>query len=140
VPTVAGTLVLRLPLRPPFDAEGLLGFFAARAVTGVERIEGDGYARTLRLPHGPATVALDLPRLVTDHVTTAPHVTATLRLADPRDLGPAVARVRRLLDLDADPVAVDELLSADPTLAPAACPPRCAAWSARRRRRRGPCR
>ena len=119
LPTVAGTLVLRLPLRPPFDAEGLLGFFAARAVTGVERIEGDGYARTLRLPHGPATVALDLPRLVTDHVTTAPHVTATLRLADPRDLGPAVARVRRLLDLDADPVAVDELLSADPTLAPA---------------------
>jgi AraC family transcriptional regulator of adaptative response / DNA-3-methyladenine glycosylase II len=121
LPTVAGTLVLRLPLRPPFDAEGLLGFFAARAVTGVERVEGDGYARTLRLPHGPATVALDLPRLAAaDHaVTAAPHVTATLRLADPRDLGPAVARVRRLLDLDADPVAVDELLGTDPTLAPA---------------------
>jgi AraC family transcriptional regulator of adaptative response / DNA-3-methyladenine glycosylase II len=121
LPTVAGTLVLRLPLRPPFDAEGLLGFFAARAVTGVERVEGDGYARTLRLPHGPATVALDLPRpAATDHAVTAtPHVTATLRLADPRDLGPAVARVRRLLDLDADPVAVDELLGADPTLAPA---------------------
>jgi AraC family transcriptional regulator, regulatory protein of adaptative response / DNA-3-methyladenine glycosylase II len=120
LPTVAGTLVLRLPLRPPFDAEGLLRFFAARAVTGVERVEGDGYARTLRLPHGPATVALDLPRLAAEHaVTAAPHVTATLRLADPRDLGPAVARVRRLLDLDADPVAVDELLGADPTLAPA---------------------
>ena len=119
VPTVAGTLVLRLPLRPPFDAEGLLGFFAARAVLGVERVEGDGYARTLRLPHGPATVALDLPRSAADHVAgAAPHVTATLRLADPRDLGPAVARVRRLLDLDADPVAVDELLGADPTLAP----------------------
>ena len=42
---------------------------------------------------------------------------ATLRLTDPRDLGPAVARLRRLLDLDADPLAVDELLGADPALA-----------------------
>ena len=40
-----------------------------------------------------------------------------MRLADPRDLGPAVARIRRLLDLDADPVAVDELLARDPALA-----------------------
>ncbi|MBV9922504.1 MAG: DNA-3-methyladenine glycosylase 2 family protein [Pseudonocardia sp.] len=106
-PVVAGTLVLRLPFRPPFDAAGLLAFFAARAVTGVETLGDDGYVRTLRLPHGPATVAV---------APQAMHVTATLRLADPRDLGPAVARVRRLFDLDADPVAVDELLGADPAL------------------------
>ncbi len=123
-PAVAGTFVLRLPLRPPFDAAGLLGFFAARAVAGVEAIEGNGYTRTLRLPQGPATVALDLAggggtgrRGGSASVPT--HVTATLRLADPRDLGPAVARVRRLLDLDADPVAVDELLAADSALAQA---------------------
>jgi AraC family transcriptional regulator of adaptative response / DNA-3-methyladenine glycosylase II len=111
VPTAAGTLVLRLPYRPPFDAEGLLAYFAARAIEGVEAVEGSTYRRTLRLPHGAATVALDL--------TPAPrngHVVATLRLADPRDLGPAVARLRRLLDLDADPVAVDAVLGADPDL------------------------
>jgi AraC family transcriptional regulator of adaptative response / DNA-3-methyladenine glycosylase II len=111
VPAVAGTLVLRLPYRPPFDVAGLLGFFGARALDGVEQLGADGYRRTLRLPHGVATVALLL-------AADATHVTATLRLADPRDLGPAVARLRRLLDLDADPVAVDELLSADPALAP----------------------
>lgn len=114
LPTSAGTLVLRLPLRSPFDAAGLLGFFAGRAVDGVEAVDGNRYARTLRLPHGPATVAVDLPGLTGGQ---APHVLATLRLADPRDVGPAVARVRRLLDLDADPVAVDELLGADPALA-----------------------
>src|SRR5262245_51210985 len=106
-PAVAGTLVLRLPFRPPFDAEGLLLFFAARAVDRVETLGDDGYVRALRLPHGAATVALQ---------PQATHVTATLRLTDPRDLGPAVARVRRLLDLDADPVAVDELLGSDPAL------------------------
>jgi AraC family transcriptional regulator of adaptative response / DNA-3-methyladenine glycosylase II len=119
VPTVAGTLVLRLPFRPPFDAEGLEAIFAARAVTGVETLDADGYTRTLRLPHGPATVALQPPPGTTASGPPATHVTATLRLADPRDLGPAVARVRRLLDLDADPVAVDELLGADPALATA---------------------
>ena len=46
------------------------------------------------------------------------HVVATLRLSDPRDLAPAVARLRRLLDLDADPAAVDGALAADPCLAP----------------------
>ena len=38
----AGTLVLRLPYRPPFDAEGLLAFFAARAVAG----RGDAWTAT----------------------------------------------------------------------------------------------
>ncbi len=123
VPAVAGTLVLRLPFRPPFDADGLLQFFAARAVAGVEAVGDDGFVRTLRLPHGPATVVLNLGRARKagpEHsFPRTTHVTATLRLADPRDLGPAVARVRRLLDLDADPVAVDELLGADPMLSTA---------------------
>ncbi|MEJ3653751.1 AlkA N-terminal domain-containing protein [Actinomycetes bacterium KLBMP 9759] len=109
VPAVAGTLVLRLPYRPPFDAAGLLAFFAARALDGVEVVTEHEYRRTLRLPHGVATVTL---------TPLAGYVGATLRLGDPRDLGPAVARLRRLLDLDADPVAVDDLLGADPALAP----------------------
>ncbi|GDY29946.1 AlkA N-terminal domain-containing protein [Gandjariella thermophila] len=104
----AGRITLRLPYRPPLDAEGLLTFLAARAVPGVEEVADGGYARTLRLPHGAATARL-IPR--------DGHVQATLHLADQRDLGAAVARLRRLLDLDADPCAVDELLAADPALA-----------------------
>jgi AraC family transcriptional regulator of adaptative response / DNA-3-methyladenine glycosylase II len=108
VPPVAGTLVLRLPYRRPFDADGLLAFFAARALDGVETVMDGIYRRTLRLPHGAAAVELR---------PEPTHVLATLRLADPRDLGPAVARLRRLLDLDADPAAVDAVLGADPVLA-----------------------
>ncbi|MHA6796621.1 AlkA N-terminal domain-containing protein [Pseudonocardia bannensis] len=108
VPAVAGTLVLRLPYRPPFDAAGLLAHFADRALDGVESVVDGTYRRTLRLPHNAATVAL---------TPGDGYVAATLRMADPRDLGPAVARLRRLLDLDADPVAVDEVLGADPALA-----------------------
>ena len=46
----------------------------------------------------------------------ADHVACTLRLGDLRDLASAVNRVRRLLDLDADPVAVADVLGADPAL------------------------
>jgi AraC family transcriptional regulator of adaptative response / DNA-3-methyladenine glycosylase II len=108
---VGGTLSLRLPHREPFDGAGLLRHFATRALDGLESVAEGVYRRTLRLPHGPAAVALHLGD------PTPGHVRAELRLAEPRDLGPAVARLRRLLDLDADPVAVDELLAADPALA-----------------------
>jgi AraC family transcriptional regulator of adaptative response / DNA-3-methyladenine glycosylase II len=43
-------------------------------------------------------------------------VSAALRLEDLRDLTSAVARCRRLLDLDADPVAVDTTLRSDARL------------------------
>jgi AraC family transcriptional regulator of adaptative response / DNA-3-methyladenine glycosylase II len=112
LPAVAGAIVLRLAYRPPFDGAGLLAFFGARAVGGVEEVDGAAYRRTLRLPRGPGTVELSFAAV------RGSHVVATLRLTDPRDLAPAVARLRRLLDLDADPVAVDAALAADPSLAP----------------------
>jgi AraC family transcriptional regulator of adaptative response / DNA-3-methyladenine glycosylase II len=107
--TTAGRITLRLPYRPPFDAAGLLAYFRANAIPGVEHVTDHTYARSLRLPHGQATVWLE---------PAAGHVSCSLRLTDLRDLGSAVSRVRRLLDLDADPVAVDDFLSADPTLRP----------------------
>ncbi|MDP9642293.1 AraC family transcriptional regulator of adaptative response / DNA-3-methyladenine glycosylase II [Actinopolyspora lacussalsi] len=104
----AGTLRLRLPMRLPFDAPGTLGFRLGPAVDGVEWTTGSGYGRTLRLPHGHGVAELT-PR--TDHLAV------TLRLTELRDLGSAVARLRRLFDLDCDPVAVDEVLGSDPALA-----------------------
>ncbi|MBB5824408.1 AlkA N-terminal domain-containing protein [Micromonospora carbonacea] len=109
-PGGAGTITLRLAYRPPLHAAALLDFLALRALPGVEEVRDGTYHRGLRLPHGAAEVAL---------TPADGHVSATLRLADLRDLAPAVARCRRLFDLDADPVAVDGTLAADPALAPA---------------------
>ncbi|MFF5053849.1 DNA-3-methyladenine glycosylase 2 family protein [Micromonospora sp. NPDC000663] len=108
-PPGAGTISLRLAYRPPLHARALLDFLALRALPGVEEVRDGTYHRGLRLPHGVGQVAL---------TPADGYVAATLRLADLRDLAPAVARCRRLLDLDADPVAVDGTLAADPALAP----------------------
>lgn len=103
----AGTIPLRLAYRPPLHADSLLDYLGRRAVPGVEEVVDGSYRRGLRLPHGTGEVAL----------TPRPgHVAATLRLTDLRDLAPAVARCRRLFDLDADPQAVDGTLGADPAL------------------------
>ena len=109
LPTTPGTVTLRLPFRAPLWPDNLFGHLAATAVPGVEEWRDGAYRRTLRLPHGTAVVAL----------TPAPeHVLCRLTLTDLRDLSVAIARCRRLLDLDADPVAVDAQLSEDEVLAP----------------------
>lgn len=100
----SGTLSLRLPFRAPLDMIGLLSFLAVRAVPGIEEGSATAYRRTLRLPHGHAVVSLS---------PAGRHVSCTLRLSDLRDLAPAVARCRGLLDLDADPVAIAEILGTD---------------------------
>ncbi len=109
LPTTPGSITLRLPFRAPLWPDNLFGHLAATAIPGVEEWRDGAYRRTLRLPHGSAVVAL----------TPAPeHVLCRLTLTDLRDLSVAIARCRRLLDLDADPVAVDAQLSQDEVLAP----------------------
>ncbi len=104
-------LTLRLPARTPFDGAGLMRFFADHAVPGLEEGDATRFSRPLRLPHGPAQalVQLDPDRA---------GVIVTARLASLSDVPALSSRVRRLFDLDADSVAIDAALAADPVLAP----------------------
>jgi len=106
-----GEISLRLPFRTPFDADGLLRFLGDRAIEGVEDFDGKTYRRTLRLPQSVGIASLS---------DGGDHIRCVLRLEDLRDLGSAVQRCRRLLDLDADPVAVNEVLGDDPIIGPLA--------------------
>ncbi|GAB7192606.1 hypothetical protein NUM3379_33150 [Kineococcus sp. NUM-3379] len=103
---------VELAFRPPLHPGNLFGHLAATAVPGVEEWRDGAYRRTLRLPHGPAVVALRPP------APGAVAVPARLLLADARDAPAAVAACRDLLDLDADPAAVDAGLRADEVLRP----------------------
>ena len=104
----AGPLTVRLAVRQPFAADAMLDFLADHVVPGVESVSDRTFARTLRLPHGHGVMALTLE---------PDHVLCRLELDDLRDVAVAVGRARRLLDLDADPVAIDTTLAADALLA-----------------------
>lgn len=101
---------VRLPFRAPIEPRQLFGHLVATGVPGVEEWTGRAYRRTLRLPHGHGILALHLPQPM------ARHIDVTIHLTDLRDLTAAVQRARWLLDLDADPLAIDCALAIDPLL------------------------
>ncbi|MGQ7786391.1 AlkA N-terminal domain-containing protein [Nesterenkonia sp. K-15-9-6] len=106
-------LRLRLAYRPPLHVPSLFGHLIATAVPGVETWSpaSGTFHRALRLSHGLGVASL------TPDDGERGRIDAELRLTDLRDLTSAVQRCRRLLDLDADPVGIDEAMSADPVLA-----------------------
>ena len=112
---------VHLSYRPPLDISGLVGFLAARAIPGVETFDGSLYRRVLNLPHGTGVLSVAVEQRAESLSRTkrgVAYLTCNLSLDDQRDFVAAVARARRLLDLDADPVAVTTLLGADPLMAP----------------------
>jgi AraC family transcriptional regulator of adaptative response / DNA-3-methyladenine glycosylase II len=109
-PAVDGTIVLRLAHRVPAALDTVFAHLTARAVPGVETVTAaGGLRRSLRLPHGGGVLTMH---------PAGTHVHVGMVLDDLRDLAVAVQRCRRLLDLDADPVAVDAHLARDPRMEP----------------------
>lgn len=106
-----GKLTLRLHYRPPFDAHSLLAYLGRRAIPGVEEVVGDIYRRTVLLPHSRGIIELE-------PVEKMNVVLLRVQLDTLSNLSLLVQRCRQLFDLDAVPVAIAEVLSADPMLAP----------------------
>jgi AraC family transcriptional regulator of adaptative response / DNA-3-methyladenine glycosylase II len=93
----SGQISLRLPTRTPFAGDHLLAFLGRRAIPVAETWDETTFTRNLRLPRG---------RGIASVTAATDHCRVVLHLDDVRDLGPAVSRLRRMLDLDADPIAV----------------------------------
>lgn len=105
---------VRLGYRPPYDVAGLLRFFHARLVTGIEAVQIEdadlGLRRSFQLSRDGRAYAGWLH----GRFDTAQHQ-FTLRVSDSlRDVLPLViARVRAALDLDANPLAINAVLHRD---------------------------
>ncbi|GAA2987865.1 AraC family transcriptional regulator of adaptative response / DNA-3-methyladenine glycosylase II [Microbacterium terrae] len=106
-----GTIDLVLPHRGPLYADGVFAWMVARALPGVETATATSFARVIRMPGGPAWFEVRLDE--------QGRVRMRAALTQLRDLSALVTRVRRLFDLDADPVAVDEALAAHSELSAA---------------------
>jgi len=104
-------LSLRLSHREPSDSAALLDFLRARAIPGVERVTADRYSRTVRSTAGTGLIEL-LPQPGQGHALLRVQLDAL------NGLGQVVYCGRRLLDADADPVAIDTALAADEVIAP----------------------
>jgi len=102
-----GALALRLPARQPFEPAPLLAFLAARAIPGVEQVEGATYRRSASVDGAQVTFAIE---------ADARGLTLRVAGASPAKLPRLVAGAARLFDLDADAAAIAAHLSHDPLL------------------------
>ena len=87
----------------------VIGFLAARATPGVERVESDQYTRTISIDGKPGTIA----------VMPAPAAAALILdvdVDDSRSLLMIVERVAQMFDVGADPAVIADQLSGDPLL------------------------
>jgi AraC family transcriptional regulator of adaptative response / DNA-3-methyladenine glycosylase II len=95
-------LRLTLAYRPPFDWSGLLEVLERRALPGVETMSQGRYTRTVRMDGqaGLISVANGNGHLIVD-------IASSLVPA----LMPLLPRLRRLFDLDAEPLMIDDHLA-----------------------------
>ncbi|MEO7424849.1 MAG: Ada metal-binding domain-containing protein [Fibrobacteria bacterium] len=102
-------ITLSLPYRPPFDWEASLAYYRSHAIAGLETCSGESYCRlflgegapgSLRVTHDPAAFSLRL------------NVVG----GDIRGLGKVAGRIRRMFDLDSDPLLIANAFSGDARL------------------------
>jgi AraC family transcriptional regulator of adaptative response / DNA-3-methyladenine glycosylase II len=106
--TADGGLALRLPFEGPLDWNAMLGYFALRAIPGVEQV-GDGvYRRTVMVDDDPGV--LELFPGGDDHLVLRAH------LPHWEGLIHIVERARRIFALDSSPKCATQHLAGDPMI------------------------
>jgi AraC family transcriptional regulator, regulatory protein of adaptative response / DNA-3-methyladenine glycosylase II len=105
-----GAVTVKLGYRPPYDWDGILAFLRARAIPGIELVSSNRYARTIAIGDERGVLIVE--------PAEKNCLRATVRLANLKALPTIIARVRRVFDLAADPVAIGAHLSQDSALAP----------------------
>ncbi|MDY7106402.1 MAG: AlkA N-terminal domain-containing protein [Actinomycetota bacterium] len=105
-----GGLVLRLPFDGPLDWDATLGYFAARAIPGVESVADGAYRRTIVVGGDPGVIELSAGG--PDHLVLRAHLPRLDGLIH------LVEQARRIANLDADPEGANRSLADDPTIGP----------------------
>ena len=105
-----GGLLLRLPFAGPLDWDGMLAYFSARAIPGVEHVAGSVYRRTVVIDGDPGV--LELQAGGDDHVLLRAHLPHWYGLIH------MVERARRIVALDAPITDATRHLAGDPLLGP----------------------
>jgi AraC family transcriptional regulator of adaptative response / DNA-3-methyladenine glycosylase II len=105
-----GEISLLLRYHLPYDWPGMLECLRLRAVPGIERVKESCYSRTIQLD--------DRQGMVSVRPDAGNALRARIRFPKLSALPGIIARLRRVLDLAADPLPISAHLAKDPALAP----------------------
>jgi AraC family transcriptional regulator of adaptative response / DNA-3-methyladenine glycosylase II len=112
MPPAHDVVTLRLGYRPPYDFTAMLDFLRGRALPGVEVADERSYLRVIGTAEAPGWLR------VSAWGTDAHALRLELHGAAPAELLGIVQRLRRMFDLDADPLVIAQALGDDARLRP----------------------
>ena len=105
-------ITLKLPYAPPYDWDAMIDFLGARAIRGIEAVDGRRcYRRSIALDGAQGVIRVEPD-------DREPALLVSIRFPHVSALAGIVRRVRRIFDLSADPLAIRDDLGRDPLLAP----------------------
>jgi len=107
--TLPAALTFELAYRPPYDWESMLSFLESRAIEGVERVDGDGYSRTLSIEHRGAR---HIGHIEVRRVARRPALRVAMSPSLARAVPAVLSRVKHAFDLSCDPAVVAAALGA----------------------------
>jgi AraC family transcriptional regulator of adaptative response / DNA-3-methyladenine glycosylase II len=90
---------LKLSFRPPYDWQTLIRFYQSHPIPGVECVTGDSFERVFRI--GDTIGFLQVQAMIGE-----PQLKLRIHTGDPKILFEVVSRVRRMFDLDSDPILI----------------------------------
>jgi AraC family transcriptional regulator, regulatory protein of adaptative response / DNA-3-methyladenine glycosylase II len=105
-----GEISLLLRYHPPYDWPAILEFLRRRAISGIEAVTENRYARSVQFDGMQGTIAVE--------PTSGNALRAVVRFPKLSALPMLIARLRRVFDLAADPLPIAAHLARDPALAP----------------------
>jgi AraC family transcriptional regulator, regulatory protein of adaptative response / DNA-3-methyladenine glycosylase II len=106
----ADHIEINLAFRPPYDWQTIMRFYLTHPIPGVERVTENSFERVFRLGD---TIGFLQVRAMAKKSQLKLRTTA----ADPKILGEVISRVRRMFDLDSDPVVIANCFARAPVLA-----------------------
>ncbi|MEI9941862.1 MAG: AlkA N-terminal domain-containing protein [Pseudomonadota bacterium] len=105
-----GEFSLLLRYQPPYEWPAMLEFLRQRAITGLESVTDGRYSRTVLLDEIQGSISIE--------PAAGNALRAGIRVSKLSIVPGIIARLRRVFDLAADPLAIALHLSKDPVLAP----------------------
>ena len=106
----ADHIEINLAFRPPYDWQAIMRFYLTHPIPGVERVTENSFERVFRVGE---TIGFLQVRAMAKKSQLKLRTTA----ADPKILGQVISRVRRMFDLDSDPILIANCFARAPLLA-----------------------
>lgn len=101
---------LKLSFRPPYDWQSLIRFYQSHPIPGIEHVAENSFERVFRID---GTVGF----LRVQPVVGKTQLKLSVLTEDPRLLLQVVNRIRRMFDLDSDPMLITDSFAQVPLLA-----------------------